>query len=299
MAKPTPLAGFGPSTRIRDAADHIIGVRLTEVRQFEDRLAQQIGVDDVHDMRVATRRLRAAMRLCGVNRKVDANVKRFQDALGDVRDLHVQMRWLEEQEKESEGTGGRALRHLRDELASALPTRERALQAALKRWRSRTVPLVREAMKDLDTSFRFGGSHVRRLVRKRLSRIETGMDHFTASSDAHVAHQLRIQVKKLRYLAELLEPVWPDKVQALLQALTPLQETFGDLHDVDVRIAELTGTGELVKSPVPGAVPLLKQLEGNRKKLVVKGTELVRRWQSESLARDFRRMFKERRTATA
>ena len=43
--------------------------------------------------------------------------------------------------------------------------------------------------------------------------------------------RLRIGVKKLRYLAELAQPAFPDEIGALLDRLEPLQETLGELHD--------------------------------------------------------------------
>lgn len=60
---------------------------LRNLERHEDGLP---GVDPVHDMRVATRRLRAALRLLGL-RELDPPVK---NALGVVRDLQLQIAWF-------------------------------------------------------------------------------------------------------------------------------------------------------------------------------------------------------------
>jgi CHAD domain-containing protein len=129
-------------------------------------------------------------------------------------------------------------------------------------------------------------------VKKRLRAIEKGLTCFVDTTDARTAHRLRIQAKKLRYLAELLEPVWPDKIPALLQALVPLQETFGELHDADVRIAEFIARAGLEKHADPHAVAWLNQVEDERAMLAEKGLALAHRWRSESLGRDLRQLFR-------
>jgi CHAD domain-containing protein len=65
----------------------------TLLRNLERHEAGLPGVDPVHDMRVATRRLRAALRLLRM-RELDPPVKKLQDALGGVRDLQLQIVWF-------------------------------------------------------------------------------------------------------------------------------------------------------------------------------------------------------------
>ena len=48
MSRPTELAGIGSSTRIRDGAQQIVGLRLADVRRYEDAFATKLGVDEIH-----------------------------------------------------------------------------------------------------------------------------------------------------------------------------------------------------------------------------------------------------------
>src|ERR1700694_1732913 len=64
--------------------------RVAAVAQLEGALPDPAAV---HEMRVAARRLRAALRLLRV-REFDPAVKALQDALGQVRDLQLEADWL-------------------------------------------------------------------------------------------------------------------------------------------------------------------------------------------------------------
>jgi len=97
----------------------ILAARLRDLERAEAGLP---APDPVHDMRVAARRLRAALRLLRL-REFDRAVKKLQDALGDVRDLQLQIAWLK----------GRDAVLLRRH-APLLGKVERALQSALQEW---------------------------------------------------------------------------------------------------------------------------------------------------------------------
>ena len=64
---------------------------------------------------------------------------------------------------------------------------------------------------------------------------------YAAAPDALTAHEMRKRVKKLRYEAELFRPALRRRMEALLEALVPLQELLGELHDADVRLGLLEG----------------------------------------------------------
>src|SRR2546423_13498232 len=99
-------------------ADHLAAVQRPE--------AALPDPDAVHQMRVASRRLRTALRLVGL-RELDAQVKKLQDALGDVRDLQLQAEWLR--------TRDAALHRSRQ---ARLRPAKKALRGEVRRWRSRT-----------------------------------------------------------------------------------------------------------------------------------------------------------------
>src|SRR3989442_13120155 len=64
--------------------------QVTALERYEAVVPEK---DAVHEMRVAARRLRATLRLLRLE-KLDPKVKALQDALGEVRDLQLQIDWL-------------------------------------------------------------------------------------------------------------------------------------------------------------------------------------------------------------
>jgi len=228
MPKPTQVPGLDARSPLRQAAKLLLEARLLDVRLYEPRLAEGAPEKPVHDMRVALRRLRAALRLFRL-RELDGPVKAVQDALGAVRDLRLQIAWLAHRDA-----------HLAAKRRALLPGAERALRKRLHIWKRRTVPLLQKAVRDLDLSGRLGGNKVRKVLRKHLDRLDERLDAAQKSLDPATAHRLRISVKQVRYLTELVEDAFPDFSKPLLKDLDSLQEALGKLHDSDVRIQLLS-----------------------------------------------------------
>lgn len=238
MARPSDVPGIGPDTQVATAGPLLVAARLGDVRRYEAAVAETLDADAVHDMRVATRRLRAALKLFdgAGGRELDRRVKRLQDALGDVRDVQVQLAWL--------ATCQRRLHHrerprMRAWITSPLRRREAALRAALRAWGAQTAGEVEEAAAQIGRRRRLGGKRSRKVLDRRAQRLAKLAREVRDDPDPAAAHALRISAKKLRYTAELLEPAFPDVAGPLLAALVPLQEKLGELHDADVRIARL------------------------------------------------------------
>jgi CHAD domain-containing protein len=228
MPKPTQVPGLDARSPLRQAAKLLLEARLLDVRLYEPQLAEGAPEGPVHDMRVALRRLRAALRLFRL-RELDGPVKALQDALGAVRDLRLQIAWFAHRDAQ-----------LAAKRRALLQGAERALRRRLHIWQQRTVPLLQKAVQDLDPSGRLGGDKVRNVLRKHLDRLDDRLDAALKSLDPATAHRLRISVKQVRYLAELVEDALPDFSKALLKDLPSLQEALGKLHDIDVRIQLLS-----------------------------------------------------------
>lgn len=77
------------------------------------------------------------------------------------------------------------------------------------------------------------GTNARRVVELRLAEFlswRTSLDDPTAVQDLH---DMRIAAKRLRYAFEMFEVCYSDS-KSLLKELTDIQETLGDIHDLDV-----------------------------------------------------------------
>ena len=232
MAKPSPVDGIGAETPLPEAARRLLAARLGDVRELDLRLAANRTAEAIHDLRVATRRLRAALAMFGGDTLAGTRreVKRLGRALGDVRDLDLQVEWLAQQP---------ALRLLLDEKRARLHEREAALHQVRERFHPIAARLGDALATFEEGHGRLGGRPMRRRLRRRLRQLQPLVAEGIDSPDPRTTHRLRIAIKKLRYHAELLEAALSDEVPPLLAELVPLQELLGDLHDHDVRVAEL------------------------------------------------------------
>lgn len=234
MAAPGKVHGLDADAPLRVAAERLLLARLADVRAAGARAARRLDPRIVHDLRVACRRLRAAVKVFGKKRlrKLDARIAHLQDALGALRDLQLEARWL--------------ARHRRD--AGGVRTSQRKAEAhvrsALALWTRRSEPLLLRALPHLRGGGTLGGKRPRRRLRKRLRDVDEALSQ-RRPLDPATAHHVRIAVKKLRYEAELLRDAFD--LDELLKVLSDLQDTLGELHDSDVRLREFATDRSLAR----------------------------------------------------
>jgi CHAD domain-containing protein len=156
LAKARDIPGIEPDATFREAAASAIEVRADEVFAFRDRALDTSDIEGVHDMRVATRRLRAVMEIFAVcfpkeqHRRALKEVKELADALGERRDPDVMIDGLEKVAQSlgpADRSGIRQLeRSLRDEQSEA-NERLSAMLDRIDRYRlrERLVALAAEA----------------------------------------------------------------------------------------------------------------------------------------------------------
>src|SRR6188472_1902441 len=102
MAKAREIPRLNADQSYREAAASTISVRVQELFDHAEGVLDTSEIERVHDMRVATRRLRAVLEIyepCFPRkalRDVLADVKALADALGERRDPDVHLAQLEE-----------------------------------------------------------------------------------------------------------------------------------------------------------------------------------------------------------
>jgi CHAD domain-containing protein len=102
MAKARDIPGLAPELRYRDAAARTVSVRAEELFHHAAGVLDMSDIERVHDMRVASRRLRAVLEIyepCFPRKQLRAildDVKALADALGERRDPDVQLAQLDE-----------------------------------------------------------------------------------------------------------------------------------------------------------------------------------------------------------
>lgn len=100
MARAREVPGFDCEESFSASAERVVAVRAAEVFAHSEGVLDMDEIEHVHDMRVATRRLRAALEVFEPcfptkrHRKALKRVKALADALGERRDRDVAIEFL-------------------------------------------------------------------------------------------------------------------------------------------------------------------------------------------------------------
>ena len=141
MAKARAIRGLGPDTRFGAAAAAAVAVRAGEVFEHSAGVLDTDDVERVHDMRVSTRRLRAALEVFAVcfprkdHKQVLKEVKALADALGERRDPDVALMALADVAAELTRADRSGIESLAAELRAEQEQGNAALERALERAR--------------------------------------------------------------------------------------------------------------------------------------------------------------------
>ncbi len=296
MAAPVSrLLTAAPALTVRQAASRIVARQVRDLLANE-RAARRGDAEAIHQMRVQTRRLRAALAMfSGVLRPARhadrARLRWLARGLGRVRDLDVIAALLEE-------------RHL-PHLAGIEAARLEDLVAALKerRWRSHRrlkamtarsrYAKLRDGLADLARRphFRKRGDEDAMAARvladriHRLARRVSGHRGMTERSPAEAdLHALRIAVKRLRYVLDFHAETCGLAFD-LERALTrDLQDCLGEIHDHDVLLSWFTAAEDASRTPVEAQLfagawlVLPERLAAERARLFRRFLRLRRKW---------------------
>ncbi|MGP9818664.1 CYTH and CHAD domain-containing protein [Salinarimonas sp. NSM] len=250
---------LAPAVTAGEAFQRIARACLAQLVANEQALRELGAPGAVHQSRVALRRLRAAIALFKPvvederRRAVSAELKWMANALGDARDLDVQIATVVEPMHAAHPDDADLAR-----LAAAFAARRDAASAQARE----ASTSARYRLMLIDTAawieagaWRAGENPVRdasvsafaaRLLKKRRKRIvREGAD--LAALDPESRHELRIEVKKLRYAVEFFETAFGGEDEGkkasrkrvrrhaeMLSRLEALQEDLGALNDLAV-----------------------------------------------------------------
>lgn len=250
MAKPILPSNLSAGMPGGIAAARILEAKLRETQAFaEPALGGE--VEGIHDLRVAVKRLREAMRLFRPllpkrrGRELVTLVDELNDSLGAVRDRDVlagHAQAIREQAPESEAfIAGlqdlwatertarfdefTALWHRLME-AERLDRRLRELTAALRGHQGPANELALDRFAYLS-------------VRLRLQRVKSHLDEGGPQDAPAVLHRLRILVKRLKYGIEPFLTALP-ALEGPYGPVANVQESLGLVHDFDVLHAAMS-----------------------------------------------------------
>jgi CHAD domain-containing protein len=138
MAKARDIPQLAAADSFREAAGRAVEVRAEEVFEHAAGVLDTSEIERVHDMRVATRRLRAVMEIFEAafpkkqHRAVLKDVKALADALGERRDRDVAIDAMTKIGLALTATDRRGIDHLVEELRDEQHGANAELAAALQ-----------------------------------------------------------------------------------------------------------------------------------------------------------------------
>jgi CHAD domain-containing protein len=220
-------------------------------REPGSRLGEDI--EDVHRMRVATRRLRAAMSLFRdylpeVAPSLRNELRWVGRALGGVRDLDVQLERIREWHADGMSLYPDALRGLesllRDERERARAHLLQTLdQERYERFVADYSAMLRAGPGSSPAATRRARSEMPNLIQKRYVKVRAAGDAIDDDSPAEALHELRIRCKRLRYALEFSTGLYPKAVRNYLSRLIELLDLLGSHQDAHVAIQQMRGLG--------------------------------------------------------
>jgi len=249
-------SGGGSAFRLRsgeprgEAACRVLQRLLEQLISRQYGLAYTEDVEYVHEMRVAIRRLRAAIRLFrktfvgGLEAERD-ELRKLADALGGARDSDVFLGFVAEYARKGPAGHERFVEGLvRDEKRQRRAQARQVLKLCRSPEHQAFIGQLYERLRgpagvDGGVALRIksAAKPVATMAGKALGRTLDKVLAFgprlRALSDTR-QHDLRITCKKLRYTAEFLGDLYPGGLKDLVTATTNLQDHLGRSHDADV-----------------------------------------------------------------
>ncbi len=259
MAAAKEIEGLDCGARAQEGIGLVLRTRFGEMYDLRDEALGQEDVKGVHDMRVASRRLRSVLRdfegfyeRKGLPRR---RLKEVAGALGEVRDQDVAIGALEEMRAGASGAVAEGLEELISER-----------QELRRRARARLTPVITgETLTELQMKFsswleRMGGggrdkqdaritlrpAHGMTFRQAGVEVIESRIEELLELGDSlnhpfefEPLHDARIAAKRLRYALELFSPCWGGTLKPAAREVSELQTALGDLRDCDTWIADL------------------------------------------------------------
>jgi CHAD domain-containing protein len=248
------------------AAEYLIRQRLAALRRALPA-AKDGDARSLHQARVATRRLRAALPVFGAGRKAEKvarSVRRLTRLLGPARELDVSLVILDELEANPDVPRA-AIDRLRALIADERRrlqehVRERLDEFDMQKVRKRAIAAARKGGDEKAARDAEAAAWARERATRRARRLAAAMEHAAGLYLPDRLHDVRIAIKKLRYTLELdgVSREGRPRNAAALRSLQNMQDLLGRMHDLEVLIAR---TRNIQSSPGASTLKMSADLD--------------------------------------
>ena len=237
--------GIAPADTMHQALGKIMDFHLGRMLAHEEGTRLGEDPEELHDMRVATRRMRSALRLFGpyvvtgpLVQRPGAGLRRIASVLGAVRDMDIALQRAQAfgEAASFQGTLEPLLRTLRRRRAVARRQLLRYLD-------SRAYEVLLRDLQGLVAALSASPPAEKKRERvlyiaPRLLYVDYGnvRAYRAVVVDAPIPllHALRIDCKRLRYALEFFAEILPQEVVETIPTVVALQDHLGEMHDAAI-----------------------------------------------------------------
>ncbi|BCS55943.1 CHAD domain-containing protein [Geobacter sp. SVR] len=228
------------SATILERSRGVIFARWQEVLRLRLAVLKTSDLEDIHDLRVASRRFRAAFELYyplappGAKTELKKDIRRLTHILGDLRNIDEALVFFRQQADCDAVAAG-----LCTLLEQLRPAELKHVRKTLKAFDHRSLErIVRETAASLNDDFiahrnRFSLlAYLSDVSIRRYLPIHQLLSVCHAPESRTSRHALRIAVKKWRYFLELVQPVLDRDYAPVLGLLKEYQALLGRMNDM-------------------------------------------------------------------
>ena len=298
-----------------DAGLCLLGCRtlLYQVEQLREHSEAALAMEPegIHQMRVASRRLRAGLPIFSSCLKESQyriwrkEVKGLTGALGEARDTDVQMEYLRSllsSVREDQRAGVQVLLdtkvglrqdqqgQVRGWLANL---EEQGLLMEMAEHLSRSVRRLEAKKPELRGRAAYAAGLA--FVTNRVTALLKLEGAVPDPLDREGHHRMRIAAKRLRYTLEAFHPLFDDNLDREIETLKGVQDVLGEMHDCDVWLATvndldqgLCPEGQIDQAAVKAGLEAVRADRGREREVLY--AKFVPRWSELREERYFERL---------
>ena len=257
------------ATRYREILLHDPGTRLGD------------DPEDLHDLRVAVRRMRAILRLAAPPldeawaTSLRDELKWLGNALGAVRDLDVLLEHLHTEQQSLPRDDAKAFKPLLGRLERERAAKRKALLQVMRSARySALLDRLEEAAHRPQT--RSARPQVGKIAAREFRKLGKAVRELGDEPSDEALHRVRIKGKRARYAAELAAPNVGKKVDRVLAAAKAFQDVTGKHQDAVVALQRLRALA--AESTQEGAFAAGRIAEREGERMRAARDEMPRAW---------------------
>lgn len=252
MTKVKEIIEIDSSTNTFEWVAEILRRRFAEVLALRDDAFNTENIEGVHQMRVATRRLRSVLRdfssLIDLHhlKKPKKELKRLADSLGNVRDQDVAITALEKlREKAKRQNIKNGIEKMIVKRQEIRENKQNSLMEILadsliENLRDDFSKAIDDLVQKNEKTFNLVPKEAgREIIAKSLQEFCDLSESLYNPFNSEDLHKLRIAAKRLRYAIELFTFCWSEQITPFAKEITEMQTFLGELHDCDVWIENL------------------------------------------------------------